>query len=711
VDQSGLLQSTEVRWGTGRLRLVLCGLLFLALPAAALQHVTITPQTTVFIDQREAGPLQKTANDLAGDLSAVFGTKIHVIHNVAQARPTTIWISSQYELPKAVQKPSGWERLHIQAVEHPWPGSPALHAIVLTGSDMRGAMYACYQFSQQFLGVDPLYWWTDNPPKRRNEVSVPAGFEETEGPTFHYRGFFVNDEDLLTGWRSGIPHQADIAPQTWDHVFEAILRLKGNMVVPGTWIFPYELQVKAAGERGLVVTQHHVNVLGLNTYRWPKDKPYSFISDPQILEAAWKTSIDQYPPNFPIVWSVGYRGENDYPFWLVDKSAPKTDAGRAHIIQQAIEKEISILKAVHPNAEIVFNAWQEAARFIRAGLLKVPSGVTLVWPDNGHGVIQDHGEIVADQGVYYHTAMIDGRSNHFTEFVPLETIREELGRAVKAGATRYLLVNTANLRPVPMTTRAVMELAWNAKPWIATQPDEAAAYLRKWSREEFGVSAAPSVEKYYRAYFAAPAMYGKAPDERMGDHFYETLSRIMLERLARGEANSAMPRGRGVMSQSLADMAASVGPPCREAGSRWRNVYMLAKQAARLIPADRKQFFQANVLTQAGIYLHSNRMLAEIAAAAQASTPAAKMQHLRAAVEAGDQLKAAMHAADYGKWAGFYTDGDWLLDVPLTVALARDYIGQLEGRPQNLDVIIRGRDHAFGYDMITAYQGGQRVQF
>jgi hypothetical protein len=29
-----------------------------------------------------------------------------------------------------------------------------------------------------------------------------------------------------------------IALSTWDMVFETTLRLKGNMVVPGTWIFP-----------------------------------------------------------------------------------------------------------------------------------------------------------------------------------------------------------------------------------------------------------------------------------------------------------------------------------------------------------------------------------------------------------------------------------------------------------------------------------------
>ncbi len=70
-----------------------------------------------------------------------------------------------------------------------------------------------------------------------------------------------------------------------------------------------------------------------------------------------------------------------------------------------------------------------------------------------------------------------------------------------------------------------------------------------------------------------------------------------------------------------------------------------------------------------------------------------------------------MEAADYGKWKGFYAQGDWLLDVPLTLNLARAYLGQLKGQPAPENVLIRARDRGFAYHMITAYQGSQQVQF
>jgi Glycosyl hydrolase family 115 len=673
--------------------------------------ISVNSRTTLFISRDEPGPIQMAAKDLASDLGKVFGRPAKIVHQPSEVAPVTIVVAFAKNLPEAVTKPTGWERFRIHAVGDPWPGSRAKQAIVLTGSDVRGTIYAIYQFSEQFLGVDPLYWWTDHAPERRSQVSVPSGFAETQAPAFRYRGFFINDEDLLTGWRSGIPDGADISLNTWNRIFEAILRLKGNMVIPGTWIFPYEPQIKAAEERGLVVSQHHVNVLGLDTYRWPKDKTYSFSEAPQIFDAALKRSVEEYPKGAEIVWSVGYRGQNDYPFWLVDKRAPTTAAGRAHVIQEAIAREIQILEQQHPHPHIIMNAWAEASPFIRQGLLKVPPGVTLVWPDNGHGTIQDRGQISAGEGIYYHTAMIDWRSNHFSELVPLERIRHELGRAAKAGATDYLVVNTSNLRPVVMTSRATMELAWNPKPWIADQPDEASQYLNKWSTEEFGAKAARAVDDYYTAYFAAPAQYAPSDDARMGDQFYEIMTRFLLIHMSKGDLHTPI-RQFGMRSASTpAQFAAEIENACEQAVQRWEQAEQLADAAKRLVPEDRQQFFQASVLTQVEINLHGNRMLLDVAKAARAASTAGRARLVTAALNEGHQIQEALDAADYGKWTGFYTDGDWLLDVPLTLNLEKAYLGHLKGRGVNENTMIRAQDGGFAYYMITAYQGTQKVQF
>ena len=674
----------------------------------SLAAIPVTATTTIVIDDKEPGPLQKAVADLASDWERVFGQRAHIVHSVAQAGPSTVWVALDGSLPQQATKPSGWERLRIQAIQTAGTGS-ARNAIVLTGSDLRGAIYAVYQFSQQFLGVDPLYFWTDHAPRRRQQVEVPDQFSLTDGPVFRYRGWFINDEDLLTGWTPGLLDRTGISLKTWDHVFEAILRSKGNMVVPGTWIFPYEPQIRAAGERGLVVTQHHVNTLGLDTYRWPKTRPMSFFSDPKSLEIAWTRAASQYPKGLEVIWSVGFRGQNDYPFWQNDANAPATDAGRAAIIRGAIDKQVEIVHQLHSNPEIFMNAWRESATFIHENVLKIPDGVSLVWPDNGHGLLADQGAIAAGQGEYYHTAMFDYMSNHYSEMVPLERIQREMGRAAKAGATHWLLINTANIRPVVMTTRAVMELAWNPEPWVAAGSKENENYLKRWCREEFGNEAADAVAAYYNAYFKAPARYGKAEDATGADNYYQTAARRLLLAIMRNN-DEGMWRVRNRMPfTNLEDYANQLLTASRDADARWIQVRSLAEKAQPLVPKDRQEFFQANILTQADLHLHFNRMVMNLMEMGQATEKSAKIAKLQSAIRECEAASAAMKAADYGKWKNFYTSGDWLLNTPLTLAIEHTYLDQLEGRPVSEEVLIRVEDTGFPYHMITAYQGTQTV--
>jgi GNAT superfamily N-acetyltransferase len=77
----------------------------------------------------------------------------------------------------------------------------------------------------------------------------------------------------------------------------------------------------------------------------------------------------------------------------------------------------------------------------------------------------------------------------------------------------------------------------------------------------------------------------------------------------------------------------------------------------------------------------------------------------------GAKLQDAVRAADYGKWEGYYTAGDWLVDVPATIALMKAYQGRLEGREVLEHVLLWAKDGSLAYTMIKAYQGAQRDQF
>ena len=163
-----------------------------------------------------------------------------------------------------------------------------------------------------------------------------------------------------------------------------------------------------------------------------------------------------------------------------------------------------------PKAQFVTDLWQEGARLMAEGYLKIPPEVALVWADTGYGDMQDGGKVAAGQGAYFHVAMMNGQANQLSEMVPVGVIQEELGRYIKAGATSYVLVNTSDIRPVAMTARALMETAWGGAPGTARRRGRRLTTTAGRRR-----SSAPNPPKrsrrVYKEYFAAPAVRGSAP--------------------------------------------------------------------------------------------------------------------------------------------------------------------------------------------------------
>ena len=262
--------------------------------------VVIDSATTILLGQEEPTPVAEAVKDLQNDFAKVLGKKLRIVRSSEDASAVTIWIGEKSKLPEDL-RPQGLEgpESFSISVAHFKEKSQPEHIVLLAGADVRGTIYAIYQFSEEYLGVDPLYYWTDHEPVRRTQIELPASLsKQFPAPVFEYRGLFINDEDLLTGWAPGeAKDHTGISLEVWSKIFETILRLKGNMVAPGTWIFPDEPQIKLAGKRGLILTQHHAIPLGLNVARWPKDVPYSYTSHPEIRERAWKDAAAAYPPD------------------------------------------------------------------------------------------------------------------------------------------------------------------------------------------------------------------------------------------------------------------------------------------------------------------------------------------------------------------------------------------------------------------------------
>jgi len=56
---------------------------------------------------------------------------------------------------------------------------------------------------------------------------------------------------------------------------------------------------------------------------------------------------------------------------------------------------MKIVRAKISNAQFVTDLWQEGARLMQEGYLKIPPEVALVWADTGYGDMQDGGKVAA----------------------------------------------------------------------------------------------------------------------------------------------------------------------------------------------------------------------------------------------------------------------------------------------------------------------------
>lgn len=686
--------------------------------------LVVDARVRIVVSANEPEAVRTAADDLARDCAKVFGVKPRVDEN-ATGEGTTILIGEAEKLPES-ERPEG--------MHDPESFSMVVKGndVVLAGADMRGTIYAIYEFSQEFLGVDPLYYWTDHAPARRARVVIPAGLDKVfPAPVFRYRGFFINDEDLLTGWAPGAKDHTGIALAVWDKIFETELRLKGNMIVPGTWIFPDDPQVKAAGERGLIMTEHHAIPLGLNVARWPNGVPYNYTEHPEILERAWRDAVAEYPKGQEILWDVGLRGLSDVSYASMDPTVRDNDKALGSLISKAIRDQMGIVRATHPEAHFVTDLWQEGARLEQQGYLQIPPEVTTVWADDGSGYIQDKGEVKAGEGTYDHIAMLNGRANQLSEMVPVARTDEELRRYIDAGATAYMLVNTSDIRPVTMSARAIMDLAWQghlmgSDKGNAPPADAARHFYRAWAAEEFGAKASPAIADFYEAYFAAPAHYGN-PAHEYGDQWYEDETRALLltamidsplyaipSQSPKWEMARMVGEGYGRPNYGgkawMLRTAAHEVEQCGGAAARWNAVWAKAQSAAALVAPERKDFYQGSVLTMVEINRESNRMLLNVSKAildAQKGEIAAAQKDAAEAVNAVAAIRKAQSAAEYGKWKNWYR-GDWLDGVYRTQQVVDAYAAFLKDPLTHLapPILWNGWE---GYYHILYYEGDREA--
>lgn len=135
---------------------------------------------SLLVDTNDYKGLQRAAADLQTDMQRVTG-KLPTLHSQLKdagrhaviigsvGRSGLIQLLVEQNKLNVADIEGQWEAYKLVVVDKPFPNIEK--ALVIAGSDMRGAIFGVYDLSQQ-IGVSPWYWWADVPVQPQSKLYV-----------------------------------------------------------------------------------------------------------------------------------------------------------------------------------------------------------------------------------------------------------------------------------------------------------------------------------------------------------------------------------------------------------------------------------------------------------------------------------------------------------------------------------------------------------
>ncbi|MDF7811619.1 glycosyl hydrolase 115 family protein [Hymenobacter sp. YC55] len=377
-----------------------------------------------------------------------------------------------------------WETFVLQVVERPMAGVE--RALVIAGSDKRGTIYGIYDLSQQ-IGVSPWYWWADVPTKPQTALYVTPGRHSQGTPKVKYRGIFINDEaPALQNWSK--EKFGGVNSKMYAHMFELILRLKGNYLWPAMWGNMFNVDDPQnpvlADEYGIVMGTSHHEPLTRAHEEWKHagKGAWNYQTNAATLQEFWRGGMKRMGTRENIV-SIGMRGDGDEPM--------SQESNIALLERIVADQRKIIAEETGKPAEQTPQLWalyKEVQDYYDKGM-RVPDDVTLLLCDDNWGNIRKLPKLSekprkGGYGIYYHFDYVGGPRNYkWLNTNPLPRIWEQMHLAHEYGANQIWIVNVGDLKPMEFPISFFLDYAWNPDKIGADQVDD---YSREWAAKQFG---------------------------------------------------------------------------------------------------------------------------------------------------------------------------------------------------------------------------------
>lgn len=433
--------------------------------------LTITSRSTVMIRPdplaQAHAALKAAALDLARDLESAIGCRAVVKDGEghSEGQELCIKICINEEGFPGFAGPFGHREQYRYTLDS------KCRYLTITGSDHLGALWGIYNISEEYLRINPFAPFLGAPSPKVEAVSIPET-EASGRPVFAYRGWFFNDEDLITGWckPAGVRsvdylfYSRIMNHQTVDEIAEAALRNRLNILIPASFqdidCPADEENIKRITGRGLYISQHHIEPLGVSHFafrsyfrsRGREEQP-SYYSRPHVFDEIWRHYVRKWAKYKRVIWQVGLRGDVDRAVWKTDPSVPQSMEAAGKLISDAVNHQLRIIREEtgDPRPPATMTLWAEGAMLYKNGYLQVPDHVIIVFANipEQQRMNRDFHEVPrkagCGYGVYHHNGFYY-RGPHLAQGHSPEAVRGLLSQVAGRGDTAYAISNVQCLR-------------------------------------------------------------------------------------------------------------------------------------------------------------------------------------------------------------------------------------------------------------------------
>ena len=406
------------------------------------------------------------------------------------------------------------EKYIMTVVSNPLPGVD--EALVIAGSDMRGAIYGIYELSEQ-IGVSPWYDWMDVPAVQHKNLAIQRGTYTAGEPAVRYRGLFLNDEDpCLTSWVRNTFGTNYGGHKFYARVFELILRLRGNYLWPAMWMWTFygddSLNSPTASDMGVIMGTSHHEPMARNHQEWARHRKeygeWNYVTNQKVIDDFFREGIRRSKDNEDII-TIGMRGDGDTAMGAReghDDEFVPDDEATIKLLEKIVKNQRDIIaqETGRPAKERtqLWALYKEVQRYYDKGL-KVPDDVIILFSDDNWGDIRrlptaEERKHKGGFGMYYHVDYVGApRNSKWLNITPIQHIWDQLTLTYQYGVDKLWVLNVGDLKPMEYPITFFMDFAWNPKRYNAANLMD---HPKKFCAQQFGEAQAEEAARILNLY-------------------------------------------------------------------------------------------------------------------------------------------------------------------------------------------------------------------